>query len=167
MAKVKTQRARKDYPEQGIKKGDTYFSWKLSIKSPLRRSLSRPKPSQLTMSDFWQEVYSIKEQAEATVPEFDGIESDIEDIKSQIENHRDEQDSRKSNMPDNLQEGPTGELLQGRYDALDECVDTLGGIDATGEFVEATGDELEEAKANRADEIWSEVIDALEQISCE
>ena len=64
MPRVHTQKARKDYPKEGIKKGDMYYKW--SIKTgPASginyRSLTLPKPSQLTGSSFMQEYYSIQE----------------------------------------------------------------------------------------------------------
>jgi len=74
-----------------------------------------------------------------------------------------------------LQDGSSGELLQGRYDALDECVNTLDSVDFSYDQSEKQGGEsddeyderIQEEKQSRAEEIWSEVTDALGSISCD
>lgn len=62
MPRVQTQKARKDYPEQGIKKGDTYYSWKFRYGGEYK-SKTPPKPSQLTQSK-WAAVYAAREMIE-------------------------------------------------------------------------------------------------------
>ncbi len=49
MPRVYTQKANKDYPDQGIKKGDTYYSWSFRYGGD-RKSKTQPRPSQLTQS---------------------------------------------------------------------------------------------------------------------
>jgi len=169
--------ARKDYPEHGIKKGESYWHWAFmqgGRGGAKRFSKTQPKPSQLTQSEFWGSVLGLQEDNES-VPDLDDIESRIEDIKSDIETWRDEQEERKSNLPDSLQDGSSGELLQSRYDALDECANTLDSVDFSyeqGEKQDGESDEeyetrIEEEKQSRAEEIWNEVTDALSSISCD
>ena len=94
MPRVYTQKARKDYPKEGIKKGDTYYKW--SIKTgPASgidyRSLKPPKPSQLTGSAFMQEYYSIQEDMEGISAETaEDLKSQVEEFIGRIENLRDE-----------------------------------------------------------------------------
>ena len=61
--KVHKCKARKDYPNSGIKKGDTYYWWKF-YKGPLYRSLSYPKRSQLTQSEYLSTIYETQEELE-------------------------------------------------------------------------------------------------------
>jgi len=65
MPRVQRVKARKDYPNDGIKKGDTYFKW--SIRTGRRgityRNLKRPRASQLTGSDKKSRLYSAAEAA--------------------------------------------------------------------------------------------------------
>jgi hypothetical protein len=123
MPKVHTQVAAKDYPEHGIKKGDTYYKWSFRY-GGTHKSLTYPKQSQLTQSDFLQRVYDMNETLEdlngKSFEEQYGLVQALEDLLCEIEELRDEQEEKLSNMPDSLQYGPIGELLQERYDSLDE-----------------------------------------------
>ncbi len=49
MPRVKSQKANKDYPDQGIAKGDTYYKWSFRF-GGTHKSLTYPRPSQLTQS---------------------------------------------------------------------------------------------------------------------
>ncbi len=140
MPRVYTQKARKDYPNEGIKKGDIYYKW--SIKTgPASgidyRSKTPPKPSQLTGSPFLQELYSIQEEIETLTAETaEDLKSQMEDIIGRIENLRDETQGSLDNMPEGLQQGDTGQLLQERIDGLDGWISDLEGVDLDFEFDE-------------------------------
>jgi hypothetical protein len=160
MPRVHTQRANKNYPKEGIKKGETYYWWQFrhsgKIKSP-----TYPKPSQLTQSEFWGTVYGIQEDYEKPPETVEELGNAIEDIKSRLEELRDEQESKKENMPEGLQNGTTGELLNERYGALDEAYNNIDCIDLE------VDDGLETEKAKeRIKEIFEEATDYLSQISC-
>lgn len=136
MAKVSTQVARKDYPAQGIKKGDMYYSWAL-YHQPTQKSLTRPRPSQLTSSDKMSRAYAIAEsvedmQATATVPS-DLVES-LNNAASDARDLADEYQESLDNMPEGLQQGSTGEEIQAKVDALneyaDECENAAGEIES-------------------------------------
>lgn len=127
MARVLTRVARKDYPEAGIKKGETYY--KVSLKTGPRssRTLKSKTPfkrHQLTSSEFLQTVYLLSDE---TIPAISGP-SDIDDIKQQIEDLKQEQDDKLENMPEGLKEGPTGQTLQERIDECQEFCDNLDGV---------------------------------------
>jgi hypothetical protein len=83
MPRVHKQVAGKDYPSAGITKGETYYKWKFRY-GGVRRSLTPPRPSQLTMSrwgdilaaqeaigdaDSWDETRAAVEAAAETVRE--------------------------------------------------------------------------------------------------
>jgi hypothetical protein len=184
------KKAAKDYPNSGIKKGESYYWWQFRSRygrGSKHMSKTPPKASQLTQSDFWSRVYQLQEREQ---PAFDDIESDLDDIKSEIEQLRDEQQEKLDNMPEGLQQGPTGEMLQERYDALDSVYSDLDSVDipseddvtseASDNYQPAEGepeefDELSderkteivnELKQEKADEVWSEITNALENVSC-
>jgi len=63
MPRVHTQKAAKDYPNIGIKKGDTYYKWKFRY-GPQIRSKTYPRQSQLTQSPHLSALYSASEAVE-------------------------------------------------------------------------------------------------------
>jgi hypothetical protein len=53
----------------------------------------------------------------------------VDDIVSQLEELRDECQEKHDNMPDQLQDSGSGEILQGRADEIDSMIGELEGID--------------------------------------
>lgn len=144
MAKVLTRVARKDYPAQGIVKGDTYY--KVSLKTGPRssktlRSKTPFKRHQLTGSDYLQRVYLL---ADETIPAISSPD-DVESIKNEVGEIRDEIEEKLENMPDGLREGTTGQLLQERLDELEDFLNSLESL----EFMEEH--EWEEAEREDKD----------------
>ncbi len=178
--------ARKDYLDVGIKKGESYWWWKFNFSRTVYRSKTQPKRSQLTRSDFLSQIYEIEDRIQGMTTDAD-IEGEIEDIKSDLENLRDEQEEKRSNMPEQLQETGSGEILQNRYDSLDEMIGELDGIaadvdeealgqEATDEFLHEKGkaieeltdedkEALEDAKKEKIAERKQEILDELGNIS--
>ena len=98
MAKVNfTKKAQKDYPEFGIKKGDSYYYWSLMTgprSSITYKSLTQPKPSQLTSSPFLSTLYEIQERIEEVeFTELDDLKSFVEEIVGDIGSLKDETQS--------------------------------------------------------------------------
>lgn len=150
--KSKTRRDRSQPADKSdvmiVEKGQEYYWWKLRNQEK-QISLVPPKPSQLTQSEFLASAYEINEElanVRDNVSNADDVSSFVEDIKDRIEDLRDEQEEKKGNMPEGLQEGPTGELLQERYDACDSAVNELDGIDV--EYSEPDDDELKQDIVN-------------------
>lgn len=125
------KKARKDGPEgSGVKKGDSYYWWAFmqgGRGGPKHYSKTRPRPSQLTQSEFLGTFGDIEDEIGA-LPADDSLEGSVGDIASRIRELGEEQSSKKENMPDGLQEGATGELLQERADKCGEIADELEGI---------------------------------------
>lgn len=129
--KVHRRKANKDYPKFDIKKGDIYYAWQFRNQDEVK-SKTYPKPQQLTQSDFLIRLYDESDRlTELSGREFEelseveGIDHDLQEIIDTLTELRDEQEEKKNNMPDHLQESATGELLQGRYDMLDEVINDL------------------------------------------
>ena len=88
MPKVTCQVARKDYP--GIKKGERYYKWSFFRSRTPQRSLTPPRPSQLTQS-LWSAIYAAQESIQdAESPEdlsgaLDDAEAALESAQGQYE----------------------------------------------------------------------------------
>jgi len=121
MPKVTTHTARKDYEKEGIKKGDTYYKWSLRNSGSPRaggttfRSKTYPKPEQLTRNPWKLAVISI-ENSIAAADDPDALRAVAEEVQSL----KDEVQGSLGNMPEALQQGDTGQMLQERIDALEE-----------------------------------------------
>ena len=157
MAKVNfTKKAQKDYPEFGIKKGDSYYYWSLMTgprSSITYKSLTQPKPSQLTSSPFLSTLYEIQERIEEVeFTELDDLKSFVEEIVGDIGSLKDETQSSLYNMPEGLQQGGTGQLLQERIDALEGWQSELEGVDLEFEFDEEEPTEPEKEKGESEEE---------------
>lgn len=130
--------ARKSNPVANV--GESYYWWKFRYGGK-KYSKTPPKPSKLTQSDFLSQYYGIQEGVE--VQSFDSVDDfDIykEELIGELETLRDEQEEKFENMPESLQGGSTGDLIQGRIEGLEEWLDSIGQIevddDEDGEKVE-------------------------------
>lgn len=143
------KQARKD--NQVVKKGESYFWWKFRFGGK-HYSKAKPKRSLLTESSFLGGVWDIEDtltEAGASGAAFEDI---ISDATGEIECLGEEAQSALDNMPDSLQSGPTGELLQGRVDACEEWVSELEDID-----LDIDDDLDDEEKEAREEEILEEI----------
>ncbi len=151
MARVHTvKKARKNYKDAGIKKGDTYFWWKFR-NSPIRRSKTSPKRQQLTQSNFYISLYDLEDRINDLAAE-EGLKEEVESIIQDIRALADEQEENKNNMPEGLQEGDTGQLLDERKDGLEEWADELEGLDLD-IYDDLEDDKKKEAYQEKIDEV--------------
>ena len=135
------KKARKTYRGTGIKKGDKYYWWKFRYGSKIKSKVY-PKPSQLTQSEFLSTIYELTDRIEAFS---DGLNradviSEIEDIASEIRSLGEEQEDKRSNMPDQLQDAPSGELLEQRAEECSTMADSLESIDTGADLDEIVGE---------------------------
>ena len=170
MAKANfVEKAQKD--NQVCKKGESYWWWKLSINSPKQFSKTEPRRSQLTGSAFLSTLYDIEDKvigkavADSTLPET------RDDIVSQLEELRDTCQESLDNMPESLQQGPTGEMLQERIDNLESAISEFEDLDLDefdGSDVEASdreeGEDDETFKARMEQAYWDEKLEELQAI---
>jgi hypothetical protein len=156
MPRVYKKVARKDYPQFGITKGSTY--WECKFRSPGARSgylvkfSSPPTRAQLTKSPYLQTLYGLDEDISSAS---DG--SDFEAIAASVREAGEECQSSLENMPEGLQQGSTGELLQARYDACEAAADEI----------EAIGQKLDErlGEIDDAETAWDADSEGDEQAS--
>lgn len=112
-----------------IAKGESYYTWSF-MNGGTYYSKTPPRASQLTSSGFMSTYYGIQESIEDfETTDLDELVSFVDDIKSSLEELRDETDDKFNNMPESLQWGPTGELLQERVDSLDSTISEFEDID--------------------------------------
>lgn len=126
MPRVYHVKARKDYPNHGIKKGDMYYNWSVKtgpVSGITYRSLTPPRPEQLTTSAYLQSAYPI-ERSIHEISDIDALDAAISDV----EGLRDEEEGKLDNMPDGLRDGDTGQLIQSRIDACEEAISALEEI---------------------------------------
>lgn len=119
--------ARKDYPAHGIKKGEPYYWWKFRYGGK-HYSKTPPPPSQLTQSEFLSEWLSIGED----LGREDGASFDetmADEYADRLDNLYGTLEDSLSNLPDSLQDAPTGELIQERMSACEEWADALRSLD--------------------------------------
>jgi hypothetical protein len=150
MPRVFQRKARKDYPQNQIAKGDSYYYWKIksAYGGTVYRSKTYPRPSQLNhgfsglLGDLQQDL--------AAVNDLEGLASFAEEVRALGE----EQDEKFNNMPEGLQQGSTGELLEERRDQCSEWADAIE--EAANELEQ----ELEELDARIAE--WTDYDSAAE-----
>jgi hypothetical protein len=129
------KKARKDYKEHGIKKGQEY--WWVGMKTGPRSSIKKyftkpPRASQLTQSSFYQALYSLQEDmADAQPVSVEDVEALVGEWTSSIDEIRDTCQESFDNMPEGLQQGDTGQLLQERIDAMESWSSDLQSVDCT------------------------------------
>lgn len=174
MPRVHHIRANKDYPAEGIKKGEHYFKWSTrttagkSYIKRIHRSSTCPRASQLTGSEYLSQAHQLNERIEDfDETDFQELEAFRDEIKSEAESLREEQQDKLANMPDHLQYAPTGEIIQERIDALEAFESELDSLDVPsdqpGEEPEEDDFEEEEDFEQEHSE-WTDLMDEWESV---
>lgn len=123
------KQARKDNPV--CKAGEPYYWWKFRYGGK-RYSLTPPRPSQLTQSAYIGEVRGMAEE----ISDFfsagidpDEVENFRDDIAGRLAALADESRGSLENMPEGLQQGDTGQLLEERADTCENNASEIEGMD--------------------------------------
>lgn len=132
MPRVNTvEKARKADPRYGIAVGDKYYWWTFKNQrgpGTKMKSKTYPKPSQLTRSNFKSQWRGFAEQMQDLALD-DGLHDALQEIAGAIRELGEECQSSLDNMPEGLQQGSTGEMLQERIDACDNWAGEIEGLD--------------------------------------
>ena len=168
MAKVEHRKARKDYPDAGIKKGDMYYFAAVKTgpySSKTIRQKEPIKPSQLTNSEYLSRLYEWEESKNAA----ESMEA-AELLADEIRELGEEQQEKLDDMPEGLQQGSTGELLQERADACEAAAEEIDQIrdeweSARDEFQDRDKDDPDYDADEEFDE--SEFLEALKEVCAE
>ena len=126
-----------------INKGESYWTWSFMYGGTYY-SKTQPKPSQLTSSEFLSTVYGIQEEIDEWNPsDVTDVEEFVDDIKNRLEELRDETQDKLDNMPYQLQDADTGQLLQERIEALENALNEFECLDEL-EYEEPTDEDVKE-----------------------
>jgi vacuolar-type H+-ATPase subunit I/STV1 len=145
--------ARKDVPNTDIKAGESYYWWQ-GFKKPKRFSKTPPKPSEVVGSAFLQTLYGIDEGLNS-LSTCEDILDGLEEAISSLEELKDEVQGNLDNMPEGLQQGNTGQMMQERIDALESYISELEEVKNQAEEnrpQEAEPESKEEKKEEADDE---------------
>lgn len=126
MAKVSRRKAAKAYPEHGIAKGDQYYYAKIKTGPRSSRTLRSLKPfsrSQLTSSEYLSALFSWEDERDKL-----SSMDDAQALADTIRDLGDAQGEKFDNMPDGLQQGPTGSMLEERRDACEAAAGEIEDI---------------------------------------
>lgn len=155
-----SSKPRDESDEVIIQKGQTYYMWSFPFGGTYKQ-LTPPRRSQLTRSEFLGQMYDLEDSVmEFTCNTLEELETQVEEWKSELESIRDEQEEKRDNMPESLQESFSGELLQERYDALEDLINELDCIDFESQVEEA---EEEAEDADHAQQLEEEYLAAINQ----
>lgn len=149
MPRVKQVVARKDYPHYGIAKGQRHYNWHLKTgprSSREYRQVEPPRPSQLTTSVFLGTIGDM----ELEIAEFvhdDSLPDTLSEFAGRARELGSEEREKFENMPDGLQQGDTGQMLEERADACDAWADEI----------EQAADALREILDGLEDAPWHEL----------
>jgi hypothetical protein len=164
------KKARRGVPSIGVKPGDSYYWWANrapgSRSGVKRYSKTPPKPSQTTGNPFYAELYSIQEDiGEATPEDLADLQEMRDDWVQRVNDLAQEQRDKFDNMPEGLQQGETGQLLEERADALEQWASDLEGVDIPDELEDADPAENATAEERMADAVQA-ALDDLQATDC-
>lgn len=165
MPRVHTvKKSMKAYPGTGIEKGDTYYWWEFRY-GGLHRSKTYPKPAQLTNSPFLQGMYGAQETQQNLVAD-DSLEQAVQDLAQELRDLGEQAQESFDNMPEGLQQGDTGQMLEGRVTAMEEAADALEGIDFSGppEKGDEDPDETDEEFQERLTDWYEERLTEAQEV---
>lgn len=154
MTVIHVKKARKDNKANGIRKGDQYWKWSRKSGGRFVTTYFKTKPtrSQTTSSEFYSEAYALEDTLSALIDTLRGDKSaeiysvpddvvgDIDSLVNEVRSLGEAQEEKRSNMPEGLQDGDTGSLLEERANNcetlsgdLESASQEISGIDIDGE----------------------------------
>lgn len=151
------KKALKDNPV--AKKGESYYWWKFRFGGK-HYSKTPPKASQLTSSEFLSSMYELEERiSELSADSLEDLQSEVQSIIDDLRQLGEEQEEKLSNMPDGLQEGEVGQMLQERADECENMASELEGLD----FDEPEADEPEREEGESDEDFKERQDEAAEE----
>jgi len=134
--------------------------WKVAFQfGGTRYFKTKPRTSQCTQSEFFSAVYALQEEMEGAIA---SDQADLESLRDewvgQAQEIGEECREKFDNMPEGLQQGDTGQLLEERADAMESWASELEGVDLEFEPEEdADQDALEEQHTEWVEEKLEEL----------
>lgn len=170
-----------------INVGDSYRWWQFAFSTKSVRcgkSECAPKPADLTRSE-WQQMMIGHEETFDSIRndlgnDLGAAASDLESLADEVEGYGEEQQEKYDNMPEGLQAGTTGQLLEERSEqaseiaealrdaatTINECVEKLIDIEADQEdILEAlAGSDHVEKPEKEEDESDEDFVERLKEV---
>ena len=132
MARLHYRKARKDYPAHGITAGQMYYFAQIKTgprTSVTIRSLTKPRPSQLTSSEFRTKWLAIAESLDLDYNCTEDLTAEtLREKAEELGTLAEETRVRLHNMPWPLTESPTGEMMDGRAQSCDNAQSALEDV---------------------------------------
>lgn len=137
MARVKTVKESRKEVQCGkcsdeLPIGSSYRWWAFRFGGKRVRCMKSecsPRASELTNNEYMSTLLSCEERLDDAVGEFidngdlDALKSEMGEVADEVDEHGQEQQGKFDGMPEGLQQGDTGQLLEQRAEACD----TLAG----------------------------------------
>ena len=164
MARVHhVKKAQKDNP--AVKKGQPYYWWAFRYGGK-HYSETFPRASALTQSAFLGGVYAVQEEAEDWKPVDpakwrEELKDAAESWGDQVRELGEECQSSRDGMPEGLQDGPTGTMLEERACGADEIADAIEAIDLDEEDDDDDEEATEPKTENEIDHEWQMARDEI------
>lgn len=162
MAKLTRQKARKEYVcskcKKSIKKGEEYQKIIAMYKKPqIVCSDCKIARSELTSSEYYAWLFNLQDNLKIETIE------DIEILLGEIENQKEELEEKYENIPEQLQDGNAGDILQDRIDNLGEVYNELDQIIEDIKYINKKNLTIEELK-NLKNKLVKEKKNQLKEI---
>jgi hypothetical protein len=130
------------------KAGTTYYSWGMMVggRGVQRKSLTPPRRSQLTNSDFLGQIYDLEDNLDfGSCDSPESLRDARDEIAQQLRDLGQEQQDKFDNMPDGLQQGDTGQLIETRAQSCDDIASAFEDVDL--EYEDPGAEEIAEIEA--------------------
>jgi hypothetical protein len=127
MARVFTAKAAKDYPQHGIKKGDTYYYWSPGFRGTKQMSATMPRPSQLTTSKMSNALAAGEQLGDAiasaeTIEDIiDAMDTAIDEIRSVAEEYEEASQAETGNG----NRVPNADEMEEKAQSLNDWADSI------------------------------------------
>lgn len=144
-----------------IKVGDAYVYWKFRYGGKRIRCNApacRPRPSEMINSPFLSQAAALAEGLEDAVaafendPDVEALQGAVEEAASGFRELGEEAQGSFDNMPEGLQQGDTGQMLEQRAERCEEIADELEGLDLQSIWDESCSEHPEDTP----DESWDD-----------
>lgn len=156
-----------------IPAGQPYRWWKFNFGAKYKRCMKpacTPKPSDLTQSEFYSTLYDLQERLGNSLDDFRKGESDasstaseLNEIAEELRSLGEECGEKFNNMPEGLQQGDSGQLLENRVSECDSKADELESAASDLESFEIADTWEEYAKENELEPLPEETPEAFQK----
>lgn len=119
MPRVYIKTAGKDYPEIGVKRGETYHEWAFFRQKP-QKSKNYPSRSQLTQREELQMIYNTYDGATASYGP-----DDVKDMAEQLREAAGIAQEKYDNLPEGFQQGDRGQALEELISNVEQAASDL------------------------------------------